>query len=81
MRLLRTAIQTAIKRNNQKDARDALAAFRRAAIASPDLISSDARTLVDKAQRKVTEAFTPVAYRDPGANSSVEELADIGLYT
>src|SRR3972149_4572237 len=52
------AIQSAIRSNKEKDALDALTAFRLAALASPDLIPSDARKLVEKVKQKVTEAFT-----------------------
>jgi hypothetical protein len=75
------AIQSAIKSNKEKDARDALTAFRLATLASPDLIPSDARRLVEKAKLKVTEAFPPGGVAAVGAKSrGEEELSEIGLY-
>jgi hypothetical protein len=75
------AIQLAIKSNKEKDARDALTAFRLAALASPDLIPSDARKLVDKVKQKVTEAFPPAGLAAVGtAAPRAETLSEIGLY-
>lgn len=82
------AIQLAIRRNKIKDAQDALAAFRLATIASPDLIPSDARKLVEKATQKVKEAFPPggVATFQTGFGTRfetgvrAETLSEIGLY-
>ncbi len=73
------AIQSAIKSNKEKDARDALTAFRLAAIASPDLIPSDARKLVGKVKAKLDEAFTANAAVAPSVLRE-ETLSDIGLY-
>ncbi len=73
------AIQSAIKSDQQKNARDALVAFRLAAIASPDLIPSDARKLVGKAKAKVDEAFAPHAAVEPEVLRE-ETLSEIGLY-
>ena len=76
------AVQSAIKSNKEKDARDALTAFRLAAIASPDLIPSDARRLVAKVKAKVDEAFTAsAAVGLMGLREETEEtLSNIGLY-
>ncbi len=75
------AIQSAIKSDKEKDARDALTAFRLAALASPDLIPSDARKLVEKVKQKVTEAFPPGGFAAVGTDvRGVEELSGIGLY-
>lgn len=75
------AIQTAIRANKIKDAEDALTAFRLATIASPDLISSDASKLVQKAQQKVKNAF-PAGGVSRDRRAPVEEpLAAIGLYS
>jgi hypothetical protein len=75
------AIQTALKANRQKDARDALTAFRLATVASPDLIPSDARKLVEKATAKVTEAFPPGGFAAvETARPGEESLSAIGLY-
>jgi len=86
------AIQSAIRGNKMQDATDALTAFRLATVASPDLIPSDARTLVEKATRKVAEAFPPGGVAAPGTRAAtksakrsgrkvrVETLSEIGLY-
>ena len=72
--------QSAIRGNKQKDAMDALTAFRLATIASSDLISSDARKLVEKAKEKYDEAFPPGGVAAFGINTQIEELSKIGLY-
>ncbi|MFC1516253.1 hypothetical protein ACFL7E_05780 [Thermodesulfobacteriota bacterium] len=74
------AIQSAIKGNKMMDARDALTAFRLATVASPDLISSDARRLVEKANQKFKEAFPPGGIAALGTEVRVEKLSEIGLY-
>ena len=75
------AIQSAIQRGKMKDARDALATFRLATIASPDLISSDASSLYAKVKRKVDAAFPPGGLASLGADvGRVETLAEVGLY-
>jgi hypothetical protein len=74
------AIQSAIKGGKMKDAQDALAAFRLATIASPDLIPSDASKLVEKARQKVKEAFPPGGVAASGIEVRVENLSEIGLY-
>lgn len=76
------ALMTAIRGGKADDANAALAVFRLAALASPDLISSDAKRLADRAKKKVDDAFggggvSAVAIDDAAA---LEELADIGLY-
>jgi len=79
------AIQAAIRANDPKGAEAALTAFRLATIASPDLITRDARRLFQKAEEKVKAAFPaaavaglerPVRERVPRE----ETLADMGLY-
>ena len=76
------AIQAAIKSGKEKDARDALTAFRLAALASPDLIPSDAHKLVEKVKQKVTDAFPPGGFAAVGAVAvQEEELAEVGLYS
>jgi hypothetical protein len=74
------AVQAAIKSNKMQEAKDALTAFRLATIASSDLISSDARRLVQKVEQKVADAFGPggMAYRE--AAQKATKLKDIGLY-
>ena len=75
------ACQSAIKSNKEKDARDALTAFRLAALASPDLIPSDAHKLVEKVKQKVTEAFPPGGFADVGIEALRQEtLSQIRLY-
>ncbi len=76
------SVVAAIKANKEKDARDALTAFRLAAVASPDLISSDAQKLIEKVKEKVTAAFSPggaAAIADKRLRKP-EALADIKLY-
>ncbi len=75
-----SAIQLAIKQNNEKEAKDALTAFRLTTIASPDLIPSDARKLVEKAKEKVLEAFPPDGITASRKSIKVEKLSEIGLY-
>lgn len=76
-----SAIQSAIKSNKEKNARDALIAFRLAALASADLIPSDAHKLVEKVKQKVTEAFPPGGFAACGAEAMGEEaLSQIRLY-
>jgi len=74
------AFQSAIKGGKMMDARDALTAFRLTTIASPDLISSDARLLVEKAKQKFNEAFPPGGIAALGTEVRVEKLSEIGLY-
>jgi len=75
-----SAFQSAIRGNKKEDAHNALTAFRLATIASPDLISSDARRLVEKAQEKYDEAFPPGGEAGIGIGKTVEKLSEIGLY-
>jgi hypothetical protein len=72
--------QSAIRSGKAKDARDALAAFRFAVIASPDLIPKDADRLIEKAQHKLRRAFPPGGKALIHQEYKVESLADIGLY-
>jgi hypothetical protein len=75
------AILSAIKSNKEKDTRDALIAFRLAAIASPDLIPSDASKLIEKVRQKVTAAFPPGGIAAVGKEVMREEsLSAIRLY-
>jgi len=73
-------MQSAISNGKQKDAQDALASFRLAAIASPDLIPQDANRLIEKARQKYRAAFPPGGVAAVGTESKVEELSNIGLY-
>lgn len=74
------AIQSAIRSGKEKDARDALVAFRLAALASADLIPSDARRLVQKAKERLEESFPPGGFAAVRTDLRMEKLADIGLY-
>jgi len=75
------AIQSAINSNKEKEARDALNAFRLATIASPDLIPSDAHKLVQKVKEKVNEAFPPGGFAAVGPGTLPDvTLANIRLY-
>jgi hypothetical protein len=73
------ALQSAIRGGKLKDAQDALAAFRLAAIASPDLIPSDASKLAEKAAQKVRRAFPPGGVAEI-AGVRLESLSEIRLY-
>jgi hypothetical protein len=76
------ALMTAIRAGNYKSAQDALTSFRLAAIASPDLIPSDAQRLSEKARAKVDAAFPAggEAAVAPAQAVGDEELAGIALY-
>ncbi len=80
LRMLFAAFQSALKRRKKKDAEDAVAAFRLAAIASPDLIPADARRLIEKVERKYAEAFVAGAPASFEFMKREETLAEIGLY-
>jgi hypothetical protein len=73
--------QADIKANKLQDGMDALTAFRLATIASPDLITSDAKELVKKAETKLKDAFPAdgiAAAEDKPRD--IEPLSAIGLY-
>jgi hypothetical protein len=79
------AFQAAIRAGEEDRAKDALTAFRLTTITSPDLISADARALVNKAQQKLTEAFPEggtraVAGKREVLQDDLEPLSAIGLY-
>lgn len=74
------ALQEAIRANKQKDAEDALTAFRLEAIASQDLITDDAKLLVERARKKVAAAFTGGGVSDSLKKAPPEPLSAIGLY-
>jgi len=74
------AIRAAIRNNKKADAEDALATFRLATIASPDLIPDDATGLVEKVEKKVKAAFPPGGTAGVGGEVLDETLAEIGLY-
>lgn len=77
------AILAAIRGGIQKDAETALAAFRFEAVASQDLITSDAARLVKKADDKIKAAFGGGGVSAPIGTEAAPEgatLADIRLY-
>ncbi len=74
---------TALRSGSVKSAQDAHAAFRLAVIASQDLITLDAKRLIDKARAKLELAYPPGGTAGPtgrAASKHDESLADIGLY-
>ncbi|WP_448140398.1 hypothetical protein [Sphingopyxis fribergensis] len=75
------ALMAAIRSGKADAAKEALSAFRLAAIASPDLITKDANRLIARAAQKVTDAFGAggVAKAKPAAAPD-ETLAEIDLY-
>lgn len=74
-------LMTAIRSGKLNDAEDALSDFRRSVFTSPDLISSDAQRLIEKAREKVRSAFPGGAQSKRQDFSLVNEtLSDIGLY-
>lgn len=77
------ALMTAIRGGEADKAQAALTSFRLATIASPDLISSDAARLVDRAAQKLKAAFGAggVSGRAITAEAPLESLADVGLYS
>ena len=77
------ALQTAIRAGKMSEAKDALTAFRLATIASPDLITSDARALVAKAKAKVDEAFdaTATAGLAEDDDTPLDALSSLELYS
>lgn len=76
------ALMAAIRAGKQDPAKEALAAFRLATIASPDLISSDASRLVARAEQKLKDAFGAggVAAAARGLDVPLEPLSEAGLY-
>jgi hypothetical protein len=75
-------LRAAAKGDDKKVADDALTAFRRAALLSPDLIRSDALRLATLAQQLVDDAFPAVIDRGPGVPEPAipETLAELELY-
>jgi hypothetical protein len=75
------AFQTALKKGNKLEAKDALTAFRLAAVASSDLTLNDAKRLAAKATDKFEAAFPPGGQAAVApAQAREEALAEIGLY-
>ncbi len=74
------ALQSAIRSNDLKMAKDALTAFRLTAITSPDLIPVDANRLIEKATKRVADSF-PGGGTSRKKDGAVEtSLSEIGLY-
>jgi hypothetical protein len=69
----------AIRAGNYAAAKDAFVAFRLAVIACPDLITSDADTLIAKAKSQLDRAFPRGGTAGPPMEPP-ETLGDIGLY-
>ncbi len=74
------AFQRCLSENRKSNAADALTAFRLAAIASPDLITKDAKGLAAKAQETFDAAFPGGMVIKNLVAPKPQELADIGLY-
>lgn len=78
------ALQAAIRAGKQKEAEDALTAFRLEVIASQDLITNDATRLIGLAEKKVAAAFRggPISAPSKEAEEEkpLEPLSAIGLY-
>lgn len=79
-----TALQTAIRAGKQKEAEEALTAFRLEVIASQDLITKDAAQLIERAQQKVKAAFAgggvSARRKTDEEEEPLEPLSAIGLY-
>ncbi len=74
-----TDCQSAIRTGNQTNAEEALKVFRRIVLTSPDLISKDARRLVDIVKDMMTEIFSEPA-RAAKPNKPSPNLEDLKLY-
>jgi hypothetical protein len=76
------AVMAAIRSGKADEAQQALTAFRLATIASPDLISDDAKRLVARAKQKVDDAFGGGGVSESlvDASKPLERLADVDLY-
>jgi len=71
----------AVDKGVEKDARDALAAFRRAAILSPDLITADARKLIATSEEMMKDAFAGGGIAENArAAGGPKTLAEVRLY-
>lgn len=74
-------LQIAIRSNNLAAATDALTLFRQTVIVCPDLITSDAKRLIEKATQKVTDAFQGGSASRGLPRLELEPLSEIGLYS
>lgn len=74
------ALQSALLKQKQQEAKEALAVFRVTVINSPDLIAKDAKRLIDKAQAKYDANFGGGLGMAAAAAAQPEPLAAIGLY-
>lgn len=74
-------IADAARRGDLVAAREALAAFRRIAVFSPDLLAADGERLHDLVESEAKRAFPGVATGGPTPWIGFPDLADIPLYT
>jgi len=73
-------IDNLIRRNDFTEATKSLFRFRRLALISPDLISSDGKLLFEKAQKKVSEVLDRVETSAVQSNRSLPDFATLDLY-
>jgi hypothetical protein len=73
-------IADAARRGDLSGARDALAAFRRVAVFSPDLLASDGQRLHAKVAEQVRQAFPATGTSGALPQVDFPDLADIELY-
>lgn len=73
-------IADAVRRGDLVAAREALAAFRRIAVSSPDLLAADGERLHDLVDSEVKRAFPPAPTAGLTPPSGFPDLADIPLY-
>lgn len=73
------AVRLAIRNNKRTDAEEALAAFRRAAVTSPDLIRADADKLIRLASDMVRDAFGATGIASAGGRE-IGDLGQLPLY-
>ena len=73
-------IADAARRGDLAAAREALAAFRRIAVFSPDLLAADGQRLYDMVAEQVRLAFPATGTGGPVTQSAFPDLAGIGLY-
>lgn len=73
-------VADAVRRGDLADAKEALAAFRRIAVFSPDLLASDGQRLHDKVAEQVRQAFPATGTSGGLPHPGFPDLADIQLY-
>ncbi len=74
------AIAHTVRLNDLSAAKEALAAFRRAAVFSPDLLATDGKRLYESVRKQVTLALPATGTSQGGPEHHLPELADIKLY-